>query len=66
MTREEQLKFHELQAMWWMHSATNKHACSRKMWHGFKETEMTDQEKINNAMETSKRHMDMYWEIVNK
>lgn len=64
MTKEERMRFHEMQAYWWMHSASNGHAKQRKMYHGFSGgPEFTDQEKVDDAMETSQTHMRLFMEV---
>ena len=67
MKREDQMKFHEMQAYWWMHSASNGHAKARKLYHGFEGgPEFTDQEKVNEAMETAQGHMRLFMELAEK
>ena len=73
MTKEERMRFHEMQAYWWMHSASNGHAKQRQMWHGFERgsieneiergKEFTDQEKVSDAMETAQRHIQLFMEV---
>ena len=63
MKREEQMKHHELQALWWMHAATNGAALRRKMFHGFGDIELTDAEKVTDAMNTSRQHADLYKQL---
>ena len=63
MTREERMKFHEMQAYWWMHSASNGHTKQRKISHGFDGPELTDQEKVDDAMQTSQNHMRLFMEV---
>jgi hypothetical protein len=64
MTKEEQLKFHELQALWWMHSATNGHAArdTRDVTRG-DGTRHTPEELRDDAMKTSQRHIWLYVEV---
>ena len=62
MNKKEQLKFHEMQANWWMNAATNGHALNRKLYRGVDGPEFTDEEKIKDAMETSQRHMQLFME----
>jgi len=65
MDKEARLKFHEMQANWWMHSATNGHAATRKMYHGISSDDrpFTPEELRDDAMKISKRHMDLYLEL---
>lgn len=62
MTKKEQLKYHELQALWWMHSATNGHAATRKITTG-DDHELTPEELRDDAMKISQRHMHLYMEV---
>ena len=71
MTPEQQkefingrLKFHELQALWWMNSATNGHATIRHIMTG--DHKLNADELRDEAMQTSNRHIHMYMEIVDK
>jgi len=74
MTRQEQMRFHEMQAYWWMHSASNGHCLSRQLYHGFvtipdedgktaKDKPFTDAEKVSDAMETAQRHIELFREL---
>ena len=63
MIKEEQMKYHEMQAYWWMPAASNGHATTRKIYRGTKGKEFTDDEKRDRAMEISQRHMKMYMEL---
>jgi len=58
-----QMKFHELQAMWWMHAASNGHAATRKVSHGLGGLPFTKEELRDNAMQIAKSHMDAVYEI---
>ena len=60
---EKQMKFHELQALWWIASATTGHCQSKIICHGFGDKEFTPQEKTNDAMETAQRHIHSYREF---
>lgn len=77
MTREDQMKFHELQSLWWMHAASNGHAKTRKLYHGFltipdengkvaEDKPFTDEEKVSDAMEIAQRHIDLFRELAEK
>lgn len=55
------MKYHELQAIWWINSASNGHTLSRKLYHGILGgREFTDAEKVSDAMETAQRHLVEY------
>jgi hypothetical protein len=58
MTKDDRIIFHTLQAHWWMNSAVTKHCLTRKISHGFSGPEFSDQEKIDEAMNTAKSHID--------
>jgi hypothetical protein len=61
-----QMKFHELQAMWWMHAASNGHAAARKVSHGLGGPLFTKEELRDSAMQTAKQHIDIIHELVEK
>lgn len=66
MTKQEKLKFHELQVLWWIASAQTGHAKTRKIFksvNSLGDTEMTDQEKVNDAMNTAQNHIRLFHEI---
>ena len=63
MPIEAQMKFHELQAMWWMHSATNGHAETRTILKGGSDgIKMTSEELRDDSMRTSQQHMRLFME----
>lgn len=63
--RIEQMKFHELQAMWWMHAASNGHAATRTIHKGGSDGPlMTAEELRDAAMVTSRQHMSIYLELM--
>jgi len=62
MTKDERLRFHEMQANWWMHSASNGHASCRNIEHGDGRP-FTVEELRDNAMETSQQHMRLFLEV---
>jgi hypothetical protein len=66
MLIEDQMKFHELQALWWMNSAVTKSCLSKKIYHGTQGTEFTDDEKINHAMEIAQRHIHSFEGLAEK
>ena len=55
------MKFHELQALWWMNSATNGHCNIRHITTG-NGRRLNNDELRDNAMETSQRHMELFRE----
>ena len=64
-TKEGQMKYHEMQAYWWMHAASNGHATTHNIYHGIQGEEFTDKEKRDRAMVISQRHMKIYRELAN-
>ena len=49
-----------LYAFWWVSSANNGHTLRRQIFHGThtsKGPELTDQEKVDEAMETANQHI---------
>ena len=62
MTKQEQLKFHELMAHWWMAYATTG-VCKSRNISRMNGEQLSDEEKIEDAMETSKRHIELYMEV---
>lgn len=64
MTREERMRFHEMQAYWWTNSASNGHTKKRKLYHGgLNGPEFTDQEKVDDAMQTAQNHIRLFMEV---
>lgn len=63
MTKQERMKFHEMQAYWWTNAASNGYAKTRQLFHGTTGPEFTDDEKVVAAMETAKRHITMFNEV---
>lgn len=59
----ERMKYHELQAMWWMHSASNGHSSTRTVHKGYDGPLMTAEELRDDAMKTSQHHMNLYLEL---
>lgn len=45
-------------AQWWIAATTNGVAINRNMSHGYGGEQLTDQEKIKEAMDTANRHTD--------
>ena len=63
MLIDDQKKFHELQALWWMSAASNGHCECRKMYHGIKnKKEYSKKEKVDDAMKTAQRHIHLFME----
>ena len=63
MINEHFLKLCELRAQWWMTSAVTGHCKQRIRTHG-NGTLFTDQEKIDDAMETAQQHIRLYQEHI--
>ena len=62
-----QFQCHALRAQWWMNSAITKTCCKRKMYHGTISSngpEFTEQEKIDDAMDASHRHIEICQELM--
>lgn len=57
------LELCKLRAQWWMTSAITGHAKTRNLTH-FDGIPFTDEEKINDAMETAHRHIELYQEHI--
>jgi hypothetical protein len=62
MQHEHQLKFHEMQAMFYMFSAITGHTQSRNLFHGDGKP-FRMQEKINDSMDIAQRHINLYREL---
>jgi len=58
-----QMKAAEMYANYWMHSATNGHAATRKIYDGFGSMCNAD-ELRNDAMETSLRHIQRFNDLI--
>lgn len=56
----------ELYALFHIHSASNGHCLSKNLFHGTGDTQFTNQEKIDDAMETALRHIRHFSEITDK
>ena len=54
----DQKKFHELMASWWMASAISGHALRRNRCDGSGK-ELSFEEKLDDAMATAKRHIEL-------
>lgn len=63
MKKEDLLNYHYLQAMWWIHSASNGHCESRKLYHGINGPEFNKDEKRDEAMEVAQRHIQNFAEL---
>lgn len=61
MDNEHWMKFHELQALWWMHAASNGHAATRIVHKGgLTDPLMTTEELRDDAMKTAQHHLHLY------
>ena len=60
---KRQMEQHRMYADWWIAAALNGHCLSRKLMHGSDGPEFSDQEKIEDAMKTAERHIEIYREI---
>ena len=71
MTKEESKQFHLAQASWWTAYAQTGIASKRKMQIqkdigcGFVFVEMTNEEKIEEAFNTAKSHLESFYHICN-
>ena len=63
MNKEQQLKFHEMQANWWMHAASNGHCQSKLIYKGTGNKKFTKDELIDEAMKTSQKHIQLYMKV---
>jgi len=67
MKLADQMKYHEMQAYWWIASANNGHTLNRELYHGISgNNKFSDQEKINDAMETAQNHIRLYMECAER
>lgn len=58
---EAQMKMHELYALWWMNYANTEHNKNRtRSANGGK---YTPEDLVQDAMETSKRHIELFDEL---
>ena len=48
----------KLWAQWWIASAVTGHCKAREIYHGVDGPELTDAEKVEDAMATAKRHIE--------
>ncbi len=62
MLIENQMKYHELQANWWINAATNGYTESREIYHGTNGHKFTKEECKNDAMKTAQTHIRLYGE----
>lgn len=56
----------KIYAQFWMASALTGTCKNRKMYHGFKGAEFTDEEKVSDAMATALNHIHMMSELIDK
>jgi len=70
MTRlDHEIQLASLRAQWWIASATTGHCLSRKIYRGLgcdPSTEITDSEKINEAMNTANGHIRRATELIDQ
>jgi hypothetical protein len=59
-----QLEQRKLFAEFFIASALTGHAKQRKIFHGVDGPEFTDEEKINEAMNTARRHIEIFGELM--
>ena len=65
MNKKQFLKYCEMQAAWWIASATTGHTLKRKISVGIEGggmRDLTDQEKIDDAVATAQTHIHRYLE----
>lgn len=66
---KRQIQLSMLRAQWWMASATSGHYKQRNIAHGTATSggpELTDEEKLADAMDTAKRHIELAAEFSEK
>ena len=61
---DDQMKYHELQAMWWMHSASNGHCEVRNITNLGTNEKLTPGQLRDDAMRTSQKHMELFAECM--
>ena len=60
MNKQNQMKYHQMQAYWWVNAASNGHAKRREIYRGFGNVPLTDDEKVSDAMEIAQNHMRLF------
>jgi len=63
-TVDDQMKYHEMQAMWWMHSASNGHCEIRNVTNLGTNKKLTSDQLRADAMRTAQRHMKIFSECI--
>jgi hypothetical protein len=63
-TIDNDIKLCEMWAHYWMTMADTGLAAKRKLYHGTEGPEFTDEEKIQEAMDTALRHLHSMRELV--
>ena len=61
MLLKDQMKFHELQALWWMHSASNGHSATRNITFG-NGRKLDKDDLRDDAMKTAQHHLTLFRE----
>ena len=59
-TVDDQMTYHELQAMWWMHSASNGHCEIRNVTNLGTNKKLTSDQLRDDAMRTAQNHMKIF------
>ena len=58
---QDQMKFHELQAMWWINAASNGHCNARTILKGGMDgIKMTADELRDDAMQIAQKHIHLF------
>ena len=65
MTRQEQMKFHELQALWHIASATTGACKTKDIRHG-NDIPLTDEEKVKGELDIAQNHLRLFWDLAQK
>lgn len=65
MKREDQMKFHELQALWHIASATTGACKTKDIRHG-NDIPFTDDEKVKDELDTAQIHIRLFHELSEK
>lgn len=60
----DEIKYHELMAHYWMTMAVTGVGKNRNMSTGFNGPQLTDEEKVADCMENVKRHIDLLREFI--
>lgn len=71
MTKDEFKQYCLAQSNWWIAYATTGLAKNRKMWRKesyrgeWQDVDLTDEEKIQEALDTAQQHLDNYFKTCN-